>query len=62
MSERIWVVEMFCIDRWEPTGGVGLDRADGRDELKRWGENNPQDRFRLKPYFPALPETGGESP
>ncbi len=53
MSNRIWVVEMFNIDRWEPTVGVGLDRAQAGCELRRWRRMNPDDRLRLKCYIPG---------
>lgn len=48
-SRHIWVVEMFLCG-WEPTVGVGLDRAGAQQEMKKWKEKNLDDRFRICKY------------
>jgi len=50
----IWIVEMLNTENreWEPTVGIALDRANGRDVLKMWKNNNPCDIFRLVQYGP----------
>lgn len=52
MRNRVWIVEMWNdeTDRWEPTVGVGFSRQMGRDELRQWREDNPDDDFRLRKY------------
>jgi len=52
MKYEVWIVEMWNPEkrRWEPTVGCGLSRAEGRLQLKKWKENNPYDKFRLKRY------------
>jgi len=58
---RLWVVEMdvSCLflkaqsPIWEPTSGSSVNRALGRETLKYWRRNNPDDGFRLTPYIPA---------
>jgi hypothetical protein len=47
---RLWVVEMLCLGRWEPTVGVRMSREDGREELAQWRRDNPLDHFRLVSY------------
>lgn len=49
----IWVVEMLCGNRWDPTVGVGLCREDGRRQLAEWRSQNPHDGFRLVKYARA---------
>jgi hypothetical protein len=56
MDEKsIWVVEMQndVTHKYEPTVGVGLDYYCGSQELTRWKNNNPDDKFRLKEYAPV---------
>lgn len=48
----IWVVEMLCDGKWEPTVGVALSRVQGRVERLRWMDDNPHDEFRLRRYVP----------
>jgi len=63
MSNTVWVVEMWnaLYERWEPTVGTALTRDDGRQgELRRWGSRNPDDRFRLTRYEPAMKEAPDE--
>ncbi len=52
--KTVWVVQMWNEDtnNWDPTIGVGLSRADGRDEKAQWQGHNPDDKFRLRPYVP----------
>jgi hypothetical protein len=52
MTNRLWVVEMFGIDRWGSTVGVALNYPDAEGELRLWRERNPDDRFRLTCYTP----------
>lgn len=53
----LWVVEMDFGDddceRWEPTVGVALSRADGRAKLDEWRDRNVSDNFRLTRYGPV---------
>ncbi len=54
-AHHVWVVEMWCelpMKRgyWMPTVGVGLDREQGRLQLRRWKERGKDDRFRLVQY------------
>jgi len=48
----LWVVEMKIGDNWKPVVkvGVGLNRADARDEKKCWDYENPTDTFRVVKY------------
>jgi len=46
----VWIVELWCGQRYEPTVGIGLSREDGRMKLARWKRINPHDKFRLVPY------------
>lgn len=54
MKKALWVVELLIEDTgaWEPSVGVSLTRADGREELKDWRQRNPSDKFRLRRYVP----------
>lgn len=45
----LWVVEMSCDGRWEPTVGAS-NRDAGRQDLAEWREDNPDDSFRLRRY------------
>ena len=54
MTPILWVIEMRCNGRWEPTVGAGLSRADARREVSDyWKTNNPRDRFRVVKYIRA---------
>jgi len=46
----VWVVEMKIGERWEPTVGCALERADAAGELAKWRGNNPHDAFRVRRY------------
>ena len=63
-SNRVlWVVEMRMEHgEWEPTVGVGLERAHGWVQLREWKSNNPDDKFRLRRYLPAPPTPEGGKP
>jgi len=56
MKAKIWIVEWWIDDRWEATVGAALNREDARLECKRWRENDPSDRFRVRLYVPAKRE------
>ena len=54
---RLWVIEMVVGAKdgepvWEPTVGCGVTRDQARQEIIRWQEDNPADRFRVKEYLP----------
>ena len=55
MRTHIWVVEIMDYmkdnPQWEPTVGVALSREDARAERARWQANNPDDKFRIRPYL-----------
>ena len=56
MTNKLWVVEMEkqTVPRtWVTTVGVGVTLKAGREELRRWQQNNPDDTFRLNCYEPA---------
>jgi len=64
MSERIWVVEMLCNGKWEPTVGVALVKKDscvphgpdtGFSVLDDWKTRSPCDKFRLRAYVRREP-------
>lgn len=48
---HIWVVEMQDGKKWLPCTGVGLDREQGRDELRRWKNDCPEWKFQLRKYM-----------
>ena len=50
-KKYVWVVEMEDMpNRWMPTVGCALNRAEGRIELSLWNLRNPMDKFRLRKY------------
>ena len=51
----VWIVEGDFRDGWKPTVGCALDRANGRDELRKWQRKSPDDRFRLRRYVAEQP-------
>lgn len=46
----VWMVEILERGRWWPTVGASLTRADGRQDLREWRQNNRSDTFRLVKY------------
>lgn len=59
----LWVVEIkfHGKSRWEPTVGVKLSRAEGRQELAEWKRDNQPDKFRLVRYQPSKSHKGSAS-
>ena len=58
-TNYIWIVEMWMAhetltgrgtDRWEPTVGAGVTKADAVWKRREWCEKNPDDRFRIRRY------------
>lgn len=47
---KIYVIELWDIDKWTPTVGVGRTRESGVLELSRWRRRLPKDTLRLKKY------------
>ena len=49
---HLWIVEMkteYGHQLWMPTVGCGLNRKDGREQLKKWRSKN-SGKFRLRKY------------
>ena len=53
----LWIVEMKndfgIVNRWYPTVGAGLTKADAQDELRKWRERNtgmPIHHLRIRKY------------
>ena len=54
MTTHVWIVEVRneqLPDGWEPCGSrAGLTRAFGREELRVWKADRPEERFHLHRY------------
>jgi len=47
----LWVVEMLCDGKWEPTVGAYFSREiASREMIVDWKFNNPKYRFRIRKY------------
>ncbi len=57
-TAHVWIVEArFERNKpWGPTVGCGMDRSQGRAELKEWKHQNPDDSFRLRQYVRKEPK------
>jgi hypothetical protein len=57
MTPSVWIVEMWNEkrERWEPTVGCSLTKADAEHDMEYyWKADNPSGRFRVRRYRPAL--------
>lgn len=53
----LWVVEMLCDGKWEPTVGAYLSRERARQEMRYdWKFNNPTSEFRIRKYVQYVQE------
>lgn len=51
MKKHVWIIEMLCDGKWEPTIGCRLTRSEAREEMKcDWMARNKHDRFRVRKY------------
>jgi len=54
----VWIIEMLCNKKWEPTIGCGLIKSDAIMRMRaEWKKNNPSDKFRVKKYNQAMQPT-----
>lgn len=49
-EKHIWVVEILADNKWEPCAASAINRDDGRELLKEWKNDLPDDQLRLTKY------------
>jgi hypothetical protein len=49
-SQIIWVLEMKCNGKWEPTAAIGLWEGSLNYTIKVWENHNPGEKFRISEY------------
>lgn len=50
---HIWIVEYLLRGKWRPTIGCRIRKPEGKTELRKWKERDPNTQFRLQKYIPA---------
>ena len=48
---HVWIVEYLLRGRWQPTIGCRTRKPDGKKELRKWKEGDPDTEFRLQRYI-----------
>jgi hypothetical protein len=53
MARHVWVIQMLCDGKWEPTIGTGITRDDAQMRKRaEWEKPSPDDKFRIRKYIP----------
>lgn len=51
----VWIIEMLCNKKWQPTIGCGLTKCDAIMRMRaEWKMKNPSEKFRVKKYNKSL--------
>jgi len=48
---KVWVVEMENDGEYEPCASASLSEFEANEKRKDWERNNPDNKFRVHPYF-----------
>ena len=48
---HVWIVEYLLRGQWRPTIGCRIRKPEGKRELRKWKERDPDTQFRLQKYI-----------